>query len=186
MDDDDRELLERIRRGDGDGLAELYRRTRGWLLSFVILPRVGRDHAEDVLAETFRTAIARIGSFEWRGVAALHWLSAIARRKCQEHGRRTLRTAEREAPLDPLLDPPDPGPTSEAEMVRRAALSELEQRVAATLAEISPRYAEALRLRLLEGISRVACAERLGVSPATFDVILHRATRSFARAWRQS
>jgi len=35
---------------------------------------------------------------------------------------------------------------------------------------------------LLEGTGRLECAERLGVSPATFDVVLHRATRSFARA----
>jgi hypothetical protein len=57
MSDDDRELLERIQQGDGESFGKLYDRTRGWLLSLVIVPRVGRADAEDVLAETYRVAL---------------------------------------------------------------------------------------------------------------------------------
>jgi RNA polymerase sigma factor (sigma-70 family) len=184
MSDDDVELLERIRRGDREAVATLYERSRGWLLSFVIQPRVGAQGAEDVLSETFRTALTTIGRFEWRGVPVLHWLAAIAKRKCQESHRQLLRASARETPLGPLLEPPDPGPTREAEMIRRAAFAELERRVAATLSGLHPRYAEVLRLRLLEGRGRAECAQRLGVSTATFDVVLHRASRAFARTWR--
>jgi DNA-directed RNA polymerase specialized sigma24 family protein len=38
-------------------------------------------------------------------------------------------------------------------------------------------------MRLLEGIPRAECAERIGVTPATFDVVLHRATKAFQKAW---
>lgn len=184
MSDDDLELVERVQQGDQEAVAQLYRRTRGWLLQLVIVPRVGRHLADDVLAETFATALDKVGDFRWRGVGVLHWLAAIARRKCQEAGRRRLRSAARESPLDPLLEPPDPVPTREAELVRLAARDDLRQRVAATLDRLRPRYAEALRLRLLEGLARGDCAARLGVSPTTFDVVLHRAARAFARVWR--
>ncbi len=183
MSDDDRALLERIKRGDGESFGTLYDRTRGWLLAFVIVPRVGRAEAEDVLAETFRVALGAIASFEWRGVGLLHWLAAIARRKSLEHARRR---DPRLAALDDvpnLAELPADAPTAEAEMIRAEALSALGGRVDATLASLPPRYAEVLRLRLLEGLPRAECADRLAVSTATFDVVLHRATRAFAREW---
>ena len=181
--DDDRRLLARIRDGDGESFGVLYDRTRRWLLSFVILPRVGPEAAEDVLAETFRTAWDRIPEFEWRGTGLLHWLSAIAKRKALEHGRRRRRDADREAEPPPLFDPPDDAPTAEAEMIRLETLRALGGRVKKTLAALPPRYAEALRLRLLEGRPRLECAGLLAVSPATFDVLLHRASKAFAKSW---
>jgi RNA polymerase sigma-70 factor (ECF subfamily) len=181
--DDDRLLLERIKRGDGESFGVLYDRTRDWLLTFVIVPRVGAFAAEDVLADTYRTALAKIGRFRWRGVALLHWLAAIARRKAQEHARREARRGSREAELPVLFDPPDDAPTAEADMIRAETLRHLRERVAGTLGRLPERYAEALRLRLLDGRERQECAERLAVSPATFDVLLHRAARAFARAW---
>ena len=43
------------------------------------------------------------------------------------------------------------------------------------LAKINPRYAEAIRLRVLQERPREEVAAALGASPATFDVVLHRA-----------
>jgi RNA polymerase sigma-70 factor (ECF subfamily) len=184
--DDDRRLLARIRDGDGESFGVLYDRTRRWLLTFVILPRVGPEAAEDVLAETFRTAWDRIPGFEWRGTGLLNWLSAIAKRKALEHGRRHRRGADREAEPPPLFDPPDDAPTAEAEMIRIETLRALAGRVKETLAALPPRYAEALRLRLLEGRPRLECAGLLAVSPDTFDVLLHRASKAFAKSWRSA
>lgn len=186
MDDDDRRLLGRIQEGDGESFGVLYDRTRGWLLSFVILPRVGAADAEDVLAETYRTALEKVRSFEWRGTGLLHWLSAIARRKALERVRRRARAEAALEDLPSLLDVPDGVPSAEAEVIRRETLTRLKGRVAETLGAIPPRYADALRLRLLEGRPREACAQALAVSPATFDVVLHRATRAFAKRWSEA
>jgi RNA polymerase sigma factor (sigma-70 family) len=183
MADDDRELLERIHHGDGESFGELYDRTRRWLLTFVIVPRVGRADADDVLAETYHTALRKIGSFQWKGVALLHWLASIARRKAQEHGRQSRARTQPLHELPDLLELPDDVPTAEAEMIRAEHLQGLRLRVAGVLDDLPPRYAEALRLRLIESRARPECAERLGVSTATFDVVLYRATRAFAREW---
>jgi RNA polymerase sigma-70 factor (ECF subfamily) len=43
------------------------------------------------------------------------------------------------------------------------------------LSKLHPRYAAALRSRVLLGRSRDEAAAELGVSIATFDVVLHRA-----------
>jgi RNA polymerase sigma factor (sigma-70 family) len=186
MHDNDRELVERIQHGDGESFGTLYDRTRDWLLACVIVPRVGRTDSEDVLAETFRVALVKIHTFRWTDVGLLHWLATIARRKALEHGRRVRG---RLGPLDELpdlLDVPDGAPTAEAEMIRLETLGHLRARVASTLDVLPVRYAEALRMRLLEARSRQECAERLGVSLATFDVVLHRATRAFAGKWERA
>jgi RNA polymerase sigma-70 factor (ECF subfamily) len=182
MDDDER-LLEAIRRGDSESFGVLYDRTRDFLCDAVIAPRVGREAAEDVLSETFHTALEKLRSFEWRGIGVVHWLASIARRKALERVRRAAKDSARDAPLEPLFELPDGAASAEAEMIRREALAAMMARVQATLAALPARYAEALRLRLLEGRERAACADVLAVSPATFDVVLHRAAKAFAREW---
>lgn len=186
MDGDDGDLLDRMRRGDGESARVLYERTRGFLLNAVIRPRVGDGEAEDVLAETWVRAVQRLRDFEWRGVGLVHWLSAIARRTALER----LRSPGREAAVPDLVaalgDVPDGAPSAEAEMIAAERLRATRERVVETLAALPPRHAEALRLRLLEGRERIACAEALGVSIGAFDVLLHRAARGFARRWREA
>ena len=183
MDDDER-LLSRIRQGDGESFGVLYDRTREFLLSCVIVPRVGRAAAEDVLSETYRAALAKVDGFEWRGVGVLHWLAAIARRKALEAVRAVSREREREAELLAELEIPDGTPSAEAEMIRVEVLTATTKRVEKVLAALPPRYACALKLRLLEGRERAACAEALAVTPATFDVVFYRAARAFRKEWQ--
>jgi RNA polymerase sigma factor (sigma-70 family) len=185
MDSDDRELLEKIKQGHKGSFEELYKRTRGWLLSFVIIPRVGRAEAEDVLSETFYVAAREIRFFDWQGICLLHWLATIAKRKALEHARRKPPASESLDDVPTLLELPDEAPTAEAEMIRKETLLRLRERVDRTLSNLSPRYAEALRLRLMAGLGRQKCAESLSVSLPTFDVILFRASRAFAREWQR-
>ena len=122
MDDDDARLMERIRQGDGESFGLLYDRTWRWLLSSVIRPRVGPGAAEEVLSETFRTALGKAGSFEWRGVGVLHWLSAIARRKSLERVRREAREAGRTGPFEGLGEVAHLGAVEEEPDVRADAV----------------------------------------------------------------
>ncbi len=186
MESDDRELLEQIQQGNGESFGVLFDRTHLWLLQFVILPRVGRAEAEEVLSETFRTALESIAGFRWQGIGLLHWLAAIAKRKSLEHCRRRARVPGSLEDLPNLFEVPDDVPTAEAEMIRMEQLAALRERVWATLSRMTPRYARALRLRLLEEKSRQECAQQFAVSQATFDVLLHRATRAFTREWGRS
>ena len=49
------------------------------------------------------------------------------------------------------------------------------EKVLAALGKIHPRYANAIRIRLIEEQPREDAARLLEVTPATFDVLLHRA-----------
>lgn len=186
METDDGRLVEGLRSGDAESARIVYERTRGFLLHAVIRPRVGPAEAEDVLAETWARAVERIRDFEWRGVGLLHWLAAIARRTALERVRRGARGPSPGPDLVELLDAvPDGAPTAEAEMIAAERVRLVRVRVEETLAALPERHGAALRLRLLEGKGRAECAEALGLSTGAFDVLLHRATRGFARRWRE-
>ena len=60
---------------------------------------------------------------------------------------------------------------------REAVKAKLE----AALAAINPRYATAIRLRILEEKPREEVATIMKVSPATFDVLLHRAVAALKK-----
>ena len=47
---------------------------------------------------------------------------------------------------------------------------------------MNPRYASAIRLRVLEERPREEVARELGVTVATFDVVLHRAMTALKKA----
>ena len=71
--------------------------------------------------------------------------------------------------------PPAPDRAPEVEETRDA--------VNAALDQLNPRYASALRMRLLEDRDRDECADALGVSVGNFDVILHRAAKAFRKVF---
>ena len=62
---------------------------------------------------------------------------------------------------------------------RSVVVDETRALVEETLALLHPRYATALRLRLLEDRDRTECAELMEVTLGNFDVILHRASKAF-------
>jgi RNA polymerase sigma-70 factor (ECF subfamily) len=60
---------------------------------------------------------------------------------------------------------------------------ESEEEVAAILSLVSPADQEIVRLAVLEDCEREALAQRLGVSPGTARMRLHRALRRLRLAW---
>lgn len=74
--------------------------------------RVGnRAEAEDVTAEVFHHALAKLGEFEWRGVPFAAWLFRIAANAIADRWRKSRR--EQGSPTD--CDPPSQGDFAEAE-----------------------------------------------------------------------
>lgn len=61
-----------------------------------------------------------------------------------------------------------------------------QDRMAETLSRLPRQFSGAIQIRLVAGMRREDCAEAIGVSPATFDVLLGPATRAFAREWSRS
>jgi RNA polymerase sigma factor (sigma-70 family) len=142
-------LVAEAQSGRTESLRPILARYAGPLYAAVILPRLGSSaSAEDVLRETFATAIEKIASFRWEGKGIYGWLRQIAQNKIIDLQRRDQRTGR---VLRAFADEPAPGPTPADE----ALIAEEERRRSRTLIDevlllLPERYRAALRLRLIE------------------------------------
>jgi len=148
-----------------------------------ILGRIGdRAQAEDLLKDTFVTALEKINGFTWQDRSIYHWLRQIALNKVLDHhralGRRKRLCQALRSELSESAEP-EAATSLSVEQERRLA----QQRIDGTLSELHPRYAQAIRLRLCDERPRSECAQLLGVTVETFDVLLFRAVRAFRKAY---
>jgi RNA polymerase sigma-70 factor (ECF subfamily) len=175
----ERDCLTRARAGDRDAFAEIYEAFARALYARVLMPRLGNPAAaEEALAETFRTALERLGDFDDRGKSVWFWLARIAVNKATDQYRTRARTGRALASYARLVPADENAPPPSG---REAA--ELREAVDRVLARINPRYRRAIELRFFEEQPREICAQRLEVQLATFDVVLLRALRAFRAAW---
>jgi RNA polymerase sigma-70 factor (ECF subfamily) len=179
----ERPVIERLKRGDRAALATLYRWYGDRLYRQIILPRLPvPELAEDVLKDTFRLAMERIDQYQPQGASIFFWLRRIAiNRAIDVHrARQRQRRLEEAVGQEPERivgqRPPAPDRAPEVEQTR--------QHVEAALEQLNPRYAQALRLRLLEDREREECAEAMEVTVGNFDVILHRACKAFRKVYK--
>jgi RNA polymerase sigma factor (sigma-70 family) len=179
--EEERLVVERLKAGDRAAFATLY----GWYGDRVfrqsILPRLpNRELAEDCLRDAFRTALERIASFEYQGTSIFFWLHRIAVNKAMDVHRsrqrddRISEAVEREG---------EPAASSTIRPDRGLEIEDTRRDVDTSLSRLNERYAQALRMRLIEERSREECAEFLGVSVGNFDVILHRAAKAFRKVY---
>jgi RNA polymerase sigma-70 factor (ECF subfamily) len=163
--------------GDRKALGELLLAHGGTLYRTVLLPRLGSEAAaKDALAETYAKAVARIGQFQWQGVGFYPWLRMIGLRVAidmlRERGKLLVWEEDDVArELDRAQDEPATDQRLTAHHDAQAARAKVEH----ALGCINPRYARAIRVRLLEEQPREDAARLLEVTPATFDVLFHRA-----------
>jgi len=181
--DAERALVERAQTGDRDALGAILRKHGPRLYRSVLLPRLGSPAAaEEALSRTYVKVLERFDQFSWQAVGVYPWLRVVALRVAldllrsrkrellfePEHVERELDHAEREA--------------READALERHDLNCAKERVRELLLRINPRYADAIRMRVLEERPREEAALALGVSVATFDVVLHRAMAALRKA----
>lgn len=173
---DEQDLCEQAVSGSRSALGQLLERHGPRLYRTFLLPRLGNAAvAEEALGITYTKVVERISKFQWRDVGFYPWLRTVALRVAID----LLRSRKREV----LFSPTDlENELSDCFMHERTPdewqendLATAQRRVVELLIQIHPRYADAIRYRVLEGRSRELSAEALGVTTATFDVVLHRA-----------
>lgn len=180
--EEERKLVERAQAGDRACLGELLRRHGPRLYRSVLLPRLGnRAAAEEALAATYERVVEKFDQFVWQGVGVYPWLRTVGLRVALDQ----LRKKRREvlfSPEDLEATLSEPGIEMESvENLERDDLAAGKRRVEELLSRIQPRYARAIRLRVLEGRTRQEAAMDLEISVATFDVVLHRAVQALRK-----
>jgi RNA polymerase sigma-70 factor (ECF subfamily) len=180
---EERELCERAQGGDREALGTLLRRHGPRLYRSALLPKLGSPAAaEEALSSTYLKVIEKIDQFTWQGVGFYPWLRVVALRVAFDQ----LRSKKREvlfeaADLEREIDLAE-REAKDAAALEAHDLALARKRVVELLDRINPRYAEAIRLRVLEERSREDAAQTLGVSVGTFDVVLHRAMAALRKA----
>jgi RNA polymerase sigma factor (sigma-70 family) len=180
----EREVILRLQRGDAEAVGVLFQWYGDKLFRQVILPRMPvREQAEDILRDTFRLALERIAQFLPGDRSIFFWLRRIAVNRTIDVHRAQGRVREfhqehlAEETAERTMGQAPPAPDRGPEAAETRVLVEL------ALSQMNPRYALALRLRLLEEREREECAQLMGVNVGNFDVILHRACKAFRGGW---
>ena len=173
--------MEGLLRGDRSAAGTLYAWYGDALFREVILPRLpNRELAENVLVDTFRTVMERAATYRPDTDKSIYfWLRRIAINRAIDVHRAHQRARRLEEALEAEADPEAAAPAPDEGRVDDDTRAHVE----ATLQKLNPRYAEALRLRLIEDLDREECAVRMGVTVGNFDVILHRASAAFRKAF---
>lgn len=183
----ERDEVTRAQAGDRAALAVLLRRYGPLLYRSVLLPRLGSQvAAEDALSQTYAKIIEKLDRFHWQNVGIYPWMRVVAMRIALDN----LRARRREVPFDTedLAREVDRAEhelgrsETDADTIARQDAEQARLRVEQALDKIHPRYAKAIRMRILEEQSREDVAQELGVTTATFDVVLHRAMAALRKA----
>src|ERR1700716_2648969 len=86
--DDDRPLVERVRKGDQDAVRPLYERYFDRIYNYAYA-RLGRaEDAEDLAIDTMTKSLTRLDLFQDQGVDLSSWIYRIAQNATIDHYRR--------------------------------------------------------------------------------------------------
>jgi RNA polymerase sigma-70 factor (ECF subfamily) len=143
----------------------------------ILLPRLGRKSAaEEALSVTYGRIVERFAQFQWQDVGVYPWLRVIALHVAIDMLRRERRERLFEpADLERTVEAARRESDKTAEELERQDVESSRRRVTELLNRMNPRYAQAIRLRVLEGHTREHCANVFSITLNTFDVLLHRA-----------
>lgn len=180
----ERDMILALQKGDRQAASWLYETFADTLFRKVILSRLPYvDQAEDVLCDTFRIALEKIETYQIIDRSIFFWLRRIAINLVVDTYRKQVRKREL---AERILARDAVGMVMGSRSIQADdVLSQTEEEqdtktmVHLALEKLNPRYAKVLRMRLLEEQSREACAEEFGISVGNFDVLFHRASKSF-------
>ena len=171
----ERGLQRAVLAGDEQAWKLLYDEAFPGLYRYVLWRCGGlRDPAEEVVQETWLTAVRRLRSFDPASGNFAAWLRGIAANLLRNHFRHEGRRVRRTQPLD-----------SEPPAVPDEARREQAERVALALGALPEHYESVLRAKYLDGRSVVAIAEERDESAKAVESLLTRARQAFREAYRQ-
>ena len=183
--DDDKSLVLAFQSGDIDAYSDIFVKYRA--LSAQICYRIlqDREEADEAVQETMLRVYRGLGTFNGR-YQLQAWVARIATNVSLDMVRARSRRPQR--------DPVTPDISENARLVvaltddpSEAVERVLDQEeIRAILSEIPDHHREALVLREFEGRSHEEIGEALGVSPQQAKALIHRAKKSFRRAWDRS
>jgi RNA polymerase sigma-70 factor (ECF subfamily) len=130
-----------------------------------------RDVADDIVQETWLTAVRRLRTFDPERATFLTWLRAIAANLARNHFRK-----EKRRPVVPLGNTDVPSPTGNQEPREQA------ERIAEALARLPDHYEMVLRAKYLDQESVADIAAARNESVKAIESLLTRARQALREA----
>ncbi|MFA4964959.1 MAG: RNA polymerase sigma factor [Thermoleophilia bacterium] len=169
---DTRELVRGLQAGSRDAFEQLYRDYHPDIYNLCARILCDREEAQDLTHDVFIKAFAQVPG-AGSELKLRPWLYRVATNACFNALRsRKRRGGDPRADLDQVAAPAD-----EFERARTAGLFE------DSLSCLNERYRAALVLKDLHGLGSSDIATALAVSPATADVLVHRARVAFRKVY---
>lgn len=134
-----------------------------------------RDRADEVVQETWLTAVRGLRQFDPAKGSFLAWVRGIAA-NVMRNQLRSLKTAQHQSLNGRPIAVAD---SVDGEERERA------ERVAASLCQLSERHETVLRSKYLDGLSVAQIAESRGETLKTVESLLTRARQSFRNTYRK-
>lgn len=183
--EEERKLVMAAKAGNLDAMRPIFEKYSGPLYSAVLMPKLGNPAAaEDVLRDTFATAVQKLDRFTWEGKSIYAWLRQIAVNKAYDVHRKNARGRKlAEAVRAEAEAAPQHHPSADAAIIAKQERAQSQERIEEALVKMNPRYQMAIRLRLIEELGREECAQRMDVTVSTFDVVFFRATKAFRKQY---
>ena len=172
--DDDRPLIERVRKGDQDAARTLYERYFDRIYNYVYA-RLGRvEDAEDLAIDTMTRSLTRLDLFQDQGVGFSSWVYRIAHNATIDHYRRNGKVTL--VPLENAILPQTADPSE-------LALEQLSNEdLRAALRDLTEEQQQVLILRFFQDLTAAQVADIMGKSVGAVQALQHRALGSLERA----
>jgi RNA polymerase sigma factor (sigma-70 family) len=178
VDPNERELLERAKRGDREAQDALCRLHIDCVHAWVRLKRTpliaSRESAMDLVQSAFRQALADLPSYEWGGGASFrNWLLTYAENKLRN--RERFHRAERRSPTREADQALSHFYASMASPLRTTDAREQVDQFERAFFRLGDADRDLIVFARIEGLSHAQIAERLGISEANSRKMLSRA-----------
>ncbi len=177
----DADLLHDLAEGNDAALSIIIERYKDPLFRFILRYTGATTDAEDILQDTFVSIYTKASTYDpaWK---ASTWIYRIALNKCRDQARK--KKLRRFVSLDQFgqntdgapslpLDIPDPGASPEEIAAQRQSLAHLSR----AIDELPHKLRTALVLSNIENRSQAECAEILGVSRKSVEMLVYRARK---------
>jgi RNA polymerase sigma-70 factor (ECF subfamily) len=163
---DEKDIVSRAIKGDGEAFAQLYEEYFDKVYRYIYLRLGNQAEVEDLTQEVFVKVLEAIGSYRWRNLPFASWLFRIAHNHMIDHLRKAGKV-EKIAWDDNIAHVEELDPALVAE--QRLEVEELRDNVE----KLSPAQRAVISLRFGAGLSVAEVAKVLGKSPGTVKALQH-------------
>lgn len=179
--DSEKNLVEKILKGDQKAINFFYKKYRASLFTFVSKKTRNRQDAEDIVQEALVSALNSLPNFKFKS-SLFSWLCAIANHETADFYRREkIKTILfSKAPI--LEEIADQALGPEGKHLKK----ELKEEIKNVFKQLSEGYSQILRLKYIERLSMKAIARKLKTTVKAVESKLTRARKKFKKLWRET